>query len=468
MLKRVAVKLSKICNDLRLLSSGPRAGLGEINLPPMQPGSSIMPGKVNPVIPEVVNQVCFQVVGNDLTVTMAAEAGQLAAERVRAGHRVQPLPVGGHADAACVVLRERCVLGITANREWIRHMLERSIGIVTALVPYIGYERASAVAREALETDRGVYELVLEKGWLTQEELDDILSPEAMTKPRAMPVLRGRFDAQDEAPPKAAGPRRRSVNVEPWPGSLSTGCRRRAGAASCSDNASPSPVPPYSRVDEPSTWRNSSKTPDSASAAMPMPVSRTIHSTDSTVPCRRARTLTTISPWLVNLIALLSRLSRIFRTFSTSVSTGTRLSPSMRTRTRDEGCGARFSARRTSSTASVISGITSARPSFSSVSVEQVVDQVQQHGRGSVDLRERGTLIRRNRAGLPFTHEIRVAEHTRERCPELVAHVGEELVLEPLRSFTARDPPLQFRNALVQLRVLFTKVLRRRCVVRRA
>jgi len=206
LLKRVAVKLSKICNDLRLLSSGPRAGLGEINLPPMQPGSSIMPGKVNPVIPEVVNQVCYQVVGNDLTVTMAAESGQLQLnvfEPVIAFNIFQSVDM---LTRACVVLRERCVVGITANREWIRQMLERSIGVVTALVPYIGYERASAVAREALATNRGVYELVLEKRWLTQEELDDILSPEAMTKPRAMPVLRGRFDAQDEAPPKAAGP----------------------------------------------------------------------------------------------------------------------------------------------------------------------------------------------------------------------------------------------------------------------
>ncbi len=197
-LKRIAVKMSKICNDLRLLSSGPRAGLAEINLPPMQPGSSIMPGKVNPVIPEVVNQVCYQVVGNDLTVTMAAEAGQLQLnvfEPVIAFNIFQSVDM---LTQACVVLRERCVVGITANRDRIRHLLERSIGIVTGLVPYIGYDRASAVAREALETDRGVYELVLEKGWLSQEQLDELLSPEAMTRPRAMPVLRSRFDAQQE------------------------------------------------------------------------------------------------------------------------------------------------------------------------------------------------------------------------------------------------------------------------------
>ncbi|HET9441532.1 MAG TPA: aspartate ammonia-lyase [Longimicrobiales bacterium] len=195
-LKRIAVKMSKICNDLRLLSSGPRAGLNEINLPAMQPGSSIMPGKVNPVIPEVVNQVCFQVVGNDLTVTMAAEGGQLQLnvfEPVIAFNIFQSVDM---LTRACRVLRERCVSGITANRERIRHLLERSIGVVTALVPYIGYERASAAAREALEQDVGVYELVLSKGWLTKEQLDDVLSPDAMTKPRAMPVLRSGMDGQ--------------------------------------------------------------------------------------------------------------------------------------------------------------------------------------------------------------------------------------------------------------------------------
>jgi aspartate ammonia-lyase len=186
-LKRVAVKLSKICNDLRLLSSGPRAGFGEINLPPMQPGSSIMPGKVNPVIPEVVNQVCFQVIGNDLTVTIAAEAGQLQLnvfEPVIAFNLFQSMDM---LTQACIVLRERCVLGITANRDRIRDMLERSIGVVTALVPWLGYERSTALASEAQQSGRGVYELVLEKGWLSREQLDDILSPDAMTKPRTMP-----------------------------------------------------------------------------------------------------------------------------------------------------------------------------------------------------------------------------------------------------------------------------------------
>jgi aspartate ammonia-lyase len=189
-LKRIAVKLSKICNDLRLLSSGPRAGFAEIRLPPMQPGSSIMPGKVNPVIPEVVNQVCFQVIGNDLVVTMAAEGGQLQLnvfEPVIAFNIFQSVEM---LTQAIIVLRERCVVGIEADRDRIRNLLERSIGIVTALVPYIGYDRATAVAREALETDRGVYELVLEKNWLSRAELDDILSPDAMTKPRPMPAAR--------------------------------------------------------------------------------------------------------------------------------------------------------------------------------------------------------------------------------------------------------------------------------------
>jgi aspartate ammonia-lyase len=187
-LRRIAIKLSKICNDLRLLSSGPRAGLAEINLPAMQPGSSIMPGKVNPVIPEVVNQVCYQVIGNDLTVTMAAEAGQLQLnvfEPVIAFNIFQSVEMLGHA---CIVLRERCVLGITANRDRIRQLLEHSIGIVTALVPYIGYERATTLAQEALESGRGVYELILEKEWLSQQVLDEILSPEGMTRPRTMPV----------------------------------------------------------------------------------------------------------------------------------------------------------------------------------------------------------------------------------------------------------------------------------------
>jgi aspartate ammonia-lyase len=183
-LKRVAVKLSKICNDLRLLSSGPRAGLNEINLPPMAPGSSIMPGKVNPIIPEVVNQVAFDVIGNDLTITMAAEAGQLelnAMEPVIAYKLFTSLDLLGRA---CRTLSERCIRGITANREVCRRMVENSIGLVTALNPYIGYEKSSEIANLALSTGGSVYEIVLQKGYLTKTELDDILSPENMTRPR--------------------------------------------------------------------------------------------------------------------------------------------------------------------------------------------------------------------------------------------------------------------------------------------
>jgi aspartate ammonia-lyase len=179
-LKRCAVKLSKICNDLRLLSSGPRAGLGEINLPAMQPGSSIMPGKVNPVIPEVVNQVCFDVIGGDVTVTMAAEAGQLQLnvfEPIIAYRLLRSIET---LRSGCVVLREKCVDGITANPARMRQFVERSIGIVTALVPVIGYDTATTIAKEALDSGRGVYELVLERKLISREQLDRLLNPDAM------------------------------------------------------------------------------------------------------------------------------------------------------------------------------------------------------------------------------------------------------------------------------------------------
>src|SRR5687768_16762138 len=182
--KRCAVKLSKICNDLRLLSSGPRAGFGEINLPPMQPGSSIMPGKVNPVIPEVVNQVCFDIIGGDVTVTMAAESGQLQLnvfEPIIAYRLLNGMII---LTRACEVLRTRCVEGITANVERMRYFVEHSIGIVTALVPILGYEKATEIAKEALESGRGVYDLVCDRGYMTRAELDRALNPEAMTSPR--------------------------------------------------------------------------------------------------------------------------------------------------------------------------------------------------------------------------------------------------------------------------------------------
>ena len=179
-LKRLAVKLSKICNDLRLMASGPRCGLTELNLPPKAPGSSIMPGKVNPVIPEVVNQVCFKVIGNDTAVSFAAEAGQLqlnVMEPVITECLIESLI---WLKNAIETLTEECILGITVNKERCMEMVKNSIGIVTALNPYIGYKTSTKVAKEALETNRSVYDIVLEKGLMTQEKLDEALDPKNM------------------------------------------------------------------------------------------------------------------------------------------------------------------------------------------------------------------------------------------------------------------------------------------------
>ncbi|QCO99629.1 aspartate ammonia-lyase [Arthrobacter sp. 24S4-2] len=174
-LKRVAVKLSKTCNDLRLLSSGPRAGFNEINLPARQAGSSIMPGKVNPVIPEAVNQVAFEVIGNDVTITLAAEGGQLqlnAFEPIIARSLFNSLD---HLTAASTILADKCVTGITANRELLRTRVAESIGLITALSPAIGYENATLIAQEALLTGQGVSDLVLSRGLLTQQQIDGLL-----------------------------------------------------------------------------------------------------------------------------------------------------------------------------------------------------------------------------------------------------------------------------------------------------
>ena len=182
-LKRVAVKISKISNDLRLLASGPRCGLGEINLPARQPGSSIMPGKVNPVIPEVVSQVAYKVIGNELCVTMAGEASQMelnAMEPVMAQCCFESVDLLANAFDT---LRTLCVEGITANPEHCRREVRNSIGIVTALNPYIGYDHSTNIAKKALETGRSVYDLVLEEGILTQEDLDTILDPGNMIHP---------------------------------------------------------------------------------------------------------------------------------------------------------------------------------------------------------------------------------------------------------------------------------------------
>jgi len=186
-LKRAAVQISKICNDLRWMSSGPRCGLNEINLPPMQPGSSIMPGKVNPVIPELVNQICYQVMGYDAVVSMAAEASELElcmAEPIIAYDLLHGMMI---LKNACVTLTSRCIVDIQANRDICRGYVEKSIGLVTALVPVIGYEQSAAIAKEALKTGGSVYELVLEKGLLSQKDLDEMLKPENMTDPREIP-----------------------------------------------------------------------------------------------------------------------------------------------------------------------------------------------------------------------------------------------------------------------------------------
>ncbi|WP_143309274.1 aspartate ammonia-lyase [Chitinophaga vietnamensis] len=184
-LKRTAVKVSKICNDLRLLSSGPRAGLNEINLPPMQPGSSIMPGKVNPVIPEVVNQTAFYVIGADLTVTLAAEAGQLQLNVMEPVLSFALFTAISYMSNACRTLREKCVLGITANAERTRDMVMNSIGIVTQLNPIIGYEQSAAIAREALETGKSVHDIaVKEKKLITQEKWDEIYTFNNLIRPQ--------------------------------------------------------------------------------------------------------------------------------------------------------------------------------------------------------------------------------------------------------------------------------------------
>ncbi|MGN6370214.1 MAG: aspartate ammonia-lyase [Phycisphaerae bacterium] len=183
-LKRAAVQVSKICNDLRWLSSGPRCGLYEIHLPPMQPGSSIMPGKVNPVIPEVVSQICYQVIGYDVTISMGAEASELElnmAEPIIAYDLLHGLMIFKNA---CVTLAARCISGIRVNEEQCRKYVTCSIGLVTALNPVIGYEKSAAIAKEALATGGSVYDLVLQKGWLTKERLDELLSPAHMTEVR--------------------------------------------------------------------------------------------------------------------------------------------------------------------------------------------------------------------------------------------------------------------------------------------
>lgn len=183
-LKRMAIKISKICNDLRLLSSGPRCGFNEINLPAMQPGSSIMPGKVNPVIPEVMNQICFRVIGNDLTVTMAAEAGQLQLNVMEPVMTFSILESMRLLSNGMQTLATKCIDGITANEAHCKAMVMNSIGIVTALNPHIGYKNSTKIAKEALETGASVYDLVIKYNILSMEEMDKILDPANMLAPQ--------------------------------------------------------------------------------------------------------------------------------------------------------------------------------------------------------------------------------------------------------------------------------------------
>ena len=181
--KNCAVNLSKMCNDLRLMSSGPRTGFGEINLPARQNGSSIMPGKINPVIPEVVNQVAFNIIGNDMTITMAAEAGQLelnAFEPIIFYNLFESLET---LASAVNTLVDNCIVGITANEEHCRKQVENSIGVITAICPYVGYETAANIAKEALRTGRQVRDLILEKGLMDEKQLNTVLNPYTMTEP---------------------------------------------------------------------------------------------------------------------------------------------------------------------------------------------------------------------------------------------------------------------------------------------
>lgn len=181
--KACAVTLSKIANDLRLMSSGPRAGFGEINLPAKQNGSSIMPGKVNPVIPEVVNQVAFNAIGNDMTITMAAEAGQLelnAFEPIIFYCLFQSIDTIAYAVNTFV---DNCVIGITANETRCRYFVENSVGIITAICPYVGYQKAAEIAKEAIKTGESVRKLIIEKGLLTKEQMNEIMDPVQMTEP---------------------------------------------------------------------------------------------------------------------------------------------------------------------------------------------------------------------------------------------------------------------------------------------
>jgi aspartate ammonia-lyase len=187
--KRMGIGISKIANDLRLMSSGPRTGFYEIELPALQPGSSIMPGKVNPVIPEVTSSIAYQLAGFDTTITMAAELSSLELNPVEAIIVYDLLMGVDLLDKGVSVFTTKCVAGIKANKDRCATMVKSSIGLVTALNPVLGYEKSAAIAKESLASGRPVYDLVLEKGWLSKEQLDDMLKPENMTQPREWPKL---------------------------------------------------------------------------------------------------------------------------------------------------------------------------------------------------------------------------------------------------------------------------------------
>jgi aspartate ammonia-lyase len=186
-LKRTGIAISKIANDLRLMSSGPRTGFYEITLPALQPGSSIMPGKVNPVIPEVTSSIVYQLAGYDTTITMAAELSSLELNPVECVIVYDLLSGAALLDKASRVFTEKCVVGVRANKERSAQMVQSSIGLVTALTPVLGYEKSAAIAKEALQTGRPIYDLVLEKGLMSKEQLNEMLKPENMTAPRELP-----------------------------------------------------------------------------------------------------------------------------------------------------------------------------------------------------------------------------------------------------------------------------------------
>ena len=180
-LKSYAIALSKISSDLIFLASGPRTGVFEINLPPLQPGSSIMPGKVNPVMPELMNEVCFKVIGNDLTVTMAAHSGLLQLNAFEPVEAVAIMESQGLLFKSLPLFRTKCIDGITVNIDVQKKYIERSVGIVTALNPVLGYEKTTELAKEALQSGKGILELIREKKLLTEDQIKKLLDPAAMT-----------------------------------------------------------------------------------------------------------------------------------------------------------------------------------------------------------------------------------------------------------------------------------------------